>query len=169
MYKLSNKSFILLILLSCIFTSSCNKVIYTEGFVGNGTFVNSPNKGVITMNVQGVGRSRKQREYNAVNNALKILIYQGLPGSGVAETGLVRYNTGEENAANSVFKKMFESNKHLSFIVQINDVGNVRRTSEIGGVSARLVKKSVDYSVGVNYEALRRYMEDQNVIRKFGF
>jgi hypothetical protein len=171
MYKPLNKHpyYLTIAVALLIFCTSCNRLVYTEGFTGAGQFINSPNKGVITMKIQGFGRTRKQREYNAINNALKQLVFQGVPGSSIAEQGLIRYNTPEEASAKRVFRQMFETRKDLSFVMRINSSGNVRRTSEQGGVSARVATKSVDYTVEINYEALRRYMEDQNVIRKFGF
>ena len=115
--------------------------------------------GTITLSTAVFGKETDDRENEAVSSALYTLIFTGVPGSKY-DLPLVPDATLRNNTA--VKKLLGEGRNEFLILKQlISEDEKISKKKNIQG-------KNALYEITVNYNALRRYLEQNNVIRKFG-
>lgn len=156
----TNKLLLYFIFAFILFSSSCSKK--TIPFASASAEVNflSENDGTITMRALGIGANESEAFTNAVFNAFDILFFRGLPES-QQKNPLVGTNESEERLKNKDYFDNFYRSRFQTFVMsQIP-------TSEI--ISLNNGQKSIAIDIKINLTALRKDLEQNNIIRKFGF
>ncbi|SNR71683.1 hypothetical protein [Flavobacterium sp. ov086] len=121
----------------------------------------SGNAGTITMRAIGTGGNQQDAISEAEKSAINVLLFRGLPES-EQKTALIGSNESEEiEKHKEYFDKFYTQKRYKSFIMSSIPVGKFARQN--GG------KKSLPLDVKVNLAALRADLEQNNIIRKFGF
>lgn len=120
----------------------------------------SGNNGTITMRAIGVGKNEAEAYNKAVYNAFDVLFFRGLPESD-QKLALVGTNEDEERIKNKNYFDEFYGGRYDSFVM------SAIPSSEVMKGSGGIVSIAVD--VKINLSALRMDLEQNNVIRKFGF
>lgn len=147
-----------LFLLALLQVISCSKTIHPTAEV---TYLSAAN-GV--MNVRSVGYcqlsdSKENCTEAAEENAFKILFYRGIPGS-QQSTPLITVDERSKEANSKFSKDFFESKRYKTFITSINPVSDMARQKN---------QKKIIVDVGINLAALRKELEQNKEIRKFGY
>ncbi|WP_264520943.1 hypothetical protein [Flavobacterium sp. N1994] len=157
MKTLFNKTSLLLILLFLITISSCsNKIVPTS----EANYV-SGKEGYITIRAIGYGKNEQEAIGNAEKQAINVILFRGLPES-EQKTALIGTDESAEIGKNKVyFEKFYNQKRYKTFIMSSIPVSAFAKQN--GG------SKSIAVDVKINLVALRKDLEQNNVIRKFGF
>ena len=115
--------------------------------------------GTIGLNSTGYGKNRVHAIEDAQKNALNILIFKGVPGSEM-NLPLVQNESETRSKYSEYFKTFFDRQYYKMYVVSSTESSALVK-------SGRLKKISVD--VKINYVSLRKELEQNNIIRKFGY
>ncbi len=115
------------------------------------------------LNVRATGyctlvQYKDQCEDSAQINAFRILFYRGIPGS-QQNTPLISTDEKEMAANQSFIKTFFSSGRYKSFIVSSSTVSEVVKQRK---------RKKITVDLGINLSALRKELEQNKIIPKFG-
>ncbi len=117
--------------------------------------------GTITMRAIGVGTNIDDATNDAENNAINVLLFRGLPGSD-QKVALIGTNEAEEkNKHPEYFNNLYKGKRYKTFVM--SSIPTTDLIKHKGG------KKSIAVDIKVNVAALRKDLEQNNIIRKFGF
>jgi hypothetical protein len=145
----------MIIILSILTNCSYNTVpTATVNFV-------SGNKGTITMRAIGFGINTEDAINDAEKNAMNVLLFRGLPESEVT-VGLIGTNESAEMEKHpAYFSKFYNGLRYKSFIMSSIP------TSDL--IIKKGSKKSIAVDIKINYAALKKDLEQSNLIRQFGY
>ncbi len=116
-------------------------------------------KGLIIVESDGKGKHKQMAIEDAQYKAFEIIMFKGIPG-----TDLNVPLIANETEAKSKFKKYFDELKKSRFK---GFIINTNVTSEF--VKKSKGAKNISIQTEINYKALRLDLEQNQVIRKFGF
>lgn len=151
------KGSVFAILIILFTTYSCSEKLIPSAEVN---YV-SGNEGTITMRSIGVGTNQMEAIANAEKIAINVILFRGLPES-IQKTALIGTSESEEmDKHKDYFEKFYSQNRYRTFIMSSIPVSNLIKQN--GG------QKSIAADVRVNLVALRKDLEQNNIIRKFGF
>jgi hypothetical protein len=151
------KGSVFAILIILFTTYSCSEKLIPSAEVN---YV-SGNEGTITMRSIGVGTNQIEAIANAEKIAINVILFRGLPES-IQKTALIGTSESEEmDKHKDYFEKFYSQNRYRTFIMSSIPVSNLIKQN--GG------QKSIAADVKVNLVALRKDLEQNNIIRKFGF
>lgn len=147
---------ILVLLLSLAITSSCSKKTIPTAEVN---FL-SGNDGTVTVRAIGTGVNQQEAIGDAEKNAINVLLFRGLPES-EQKTALIGTNESVEVEKHKpYFEKFYAQKRYKTFIMATIPVSDFAKK---GG------SKSLTVDIKINLIALRKDLEQNNIIRKFGF
>ncbi len=118
------------------------------------------NSGTITLRSTGIGANQQKAINDAEINAINALLFRGFPDS-TQKTALIGSNEVEEKRNHAAYFDSFYKERYKSFIMSSVPVSNYAKQNS--------GKKGLSIDIKVNLTALKRDLEDSNVIRKFGF
>jgi hypothetical protein len=156
MNPLKKISLLVILMLLSVTYSCSNKTLPTSAV----NYV-SGNNGTITMRTIGNGTNQQEAISEAEKNAINVLFFRGLPES-EQKVALIGTNESEEMEKHKLyFEKFYTQKRYKTFIMSSVPVSDFARQN--GG------EKSLALDVKVNLIALRTDLEQNNIIRKFGF
>ncbi|HZE83788.1 MAG TPA: hypothetical protein VE035_05725 [Puia sp.] len=149
MNKIVSAGFAVFLLVSCSpkivsYSSQISVLPSTEG-------------GTIFLRCSGMGADEKKSYENAIYNAFSTMLFQGVPES--AQSTPMIPAEDASRARPKVDKCLSDNNCYRNFITQISQVGGYTKVK--GGYAATA-------DIKINIGALRTYLEQNNIIRKFG-
>lgn len=95
----------------------------------------------------------------AQQNAFQTLFYRGIPGS-QQNTPLIGIDEKEKNANEKFMKDFFTSGRYKTFIVSSTPVSELNKLRK---------QKKITIDIGINLASLRKELEHNNAIPKFGY
>jgi hypothetical protein len=141
-------------LLFLIFFIGCSPKIIQHGLV---SYVNSNGKETIKVKADDYGKSEKEAVANAEKLAINTLLNVGITGSEV-NSPMIGINV-DKTSKEEYLKKLFTNDRYRSFLTCSENV--------------QVVKEKRVYHATLNccisYRALRKDLEDNNIIKKLGF
>jgi hypothetical protein len=147
-------SILLLLITTCLGASARQSKEYS-GYVKYG----GPSiTGTLTVISTGFGKDRALCSADALIQAFRTLLFQGIPGSQY-ELPMVPPDKKEDVVISDLLDK-----EYRSFVIENNmerEEKKVRRTDGAKG-------KMTVHRITINCEALKRYLENKGLIRKFG-
>jgi hypothetical protein len=145
----------ILIILSTTYSCSKKTIPSAEVNYVSGT------EGTIIMRSIGVGSNQMEAIADAEKSAINVILFRGLPES-IQKTALIGTSESEEmDKHKDYFEKFYSQKRYRTFIMFSIPVSNLIKQN--GG------QKSIAADVKVNLVALRKDLEQNNIIRKFGF
>jgi hypothetical protein len=127
---------------------------------GKVVFISAPQPGSVTVSCTGDERKQFRSKDNAEASAFYTLLFRGIPGSQY-ELPMIADENEKRNDPTVV---NLLKGGYSSFITEaslMNQHNTSRRAEGKKGVSAT-------YQITINCDALRKYLEQNGVIRKFG-
>ncbi|HEY4334533.1 MAG TPA: hypothetical protein VGM89_01510 [Puia sp.] len=131
-----------------------------QEYGGNVRYSGWSTVGVITVVSDGFGKNIKESNSDALAGAFYTLLFRGLPGSAY-ELPMVPH---EEEKKNDPTVVALLKGGYGSFVMDDRLQGRSKTTKKADGVSGI----ATTHLVTINCAALRRYLEEKVVIRKFG-
>jgi hypothetical protein len=117
--------------------------------------------GTITMRAIGIGVNNEDAIYDAEKNAFDVLLFRGLPES-EQKVALIGTNEAEEKNKHQVYlNKFYIEKRYKTFVMSSIPTSDLIKHK--GG------KRSLAVDIKINLVALRKDLEQNNIIRKFGF
>lgn len=112
---------------------------------------------MLVLGARGYANNEREAIFDAENRAFETLFYRGLPNSSYK---LPMIHSSERN--NPFLDNFFEAGDYRNFITS---------SSIISPLAKNKVKKTkeLDINLNINTFALSRYLEENGVIKKFGF
>jgi hypothetical protein len=138
---------------------NCSPKIFSQPYSSQVVFLNKDEIGTITVNSKGFGRKENDAIIDAQCNAFNIILFKGIPGTDL-NLPLVE-NENEAKSKNSeYFTKFFKGGGYHNFL----------KSSTLSEEPVK-VKGGKLYSIDlkINYNSLRTDLEQNDIVRKFGF
>lgn len=124
-------------------------------------YVNNPSQGLVTVEAIGYGKTEAAAELDAFNTAFTTIFFKGLPGFTALRTPMIPDESKARSEHSAYFKKFFDDRGYLQFIT---NQGGATKAGKADDNRSRMARRTFT----INYESLRRDLEQKGVIRKFG-
>lgn len=154
-----------LLLLLCLganalfLTQSCKTPSYPATSEVN--YVANPNPGLVTVEATGYGKTSQDAEWDAYSTAFNTIFFKGLPAFTALRTPMIPNESKARSEHAAYFKKFFDDRGYLQFVTGQGGTSKSSKADDGKNKSAR-------HTFTINYESLRRDLEQNGVIRKFG-
>jgi hypothetical protein len=136
---------------------SCSPKIQTNS--GEVNFMYKEAQGTIVVKSIGYGINQSEAVISAEKNAFKVILFRGLPGTEL-NVPLIT-NEGEVTS------------KHAEYFNNLLEQGNYKSYMMSSIISSNLVKlkgtKKITVDIKINYNSLRKSLEQSQIVRKFGY
>lgn len=123
------------------------------------SFVSKTDEGTVTLRSTGIGKNLLDARENSEINAFKIILIRGIPSSEISSP-LLEDETKIDTKAAQVLDDFFKLKKFKTFLLSTSEGINIRKEKH---------KVLADFTLKVNINSLRRFLEQNNVIRRFGY
>jgi len=137
----------------------CSPKIYQQPYSGQVVFLNRDEQGTITVNSKGFGKKENDAIVDAQVNAFNIVLFKGIPGTEL-NVPLIENESTAKAKYGEYFSKLFGQGFYQNFVMS-----STLHEPTVKVKGGKL--SSVDLKI--NFKALRLDLEQNNVIRKFGF
>ncbi|GAB6393818.1 MAG: hypothetical protein MdMp024_0130 [Bacteroidales bacterium] len=144
----------LFLFLLCI---SCSKKVYPSAEVN---FL-SGNEGTITVRVIGIGTNKENAIINAEQKIFDVLLFRGLPESTQKIPLIASDESGEKAKHKNYFDEFYMGRRYKTFVMSSIPVSDL--------IGIKMGQKMISLDVKINLMALKRDLEQFNIIRKFGY
>jgi hypothetical protein len=154
------KTILFLLLMNTMVISSCGKKLYPE--TAELTYLSSPQSGVVELASVGYGAAKKDAELDTYTTAFNNILFKGIPGFGALRLPMIENERESKIEHPGFYRKLFDERGYLRFITS-------QGATEQLGKSDDQKKTRVKKTISIDYESLRRFLEQEGVIRKFGY
>ncbi len=131
-----------------------------KDYKANVEFINSDIAGTVTVSAFGFGKKQPESIIHAARNAFFTVLFRGIPGSKY-KSPLIENEEAFKN--NPVVLEILKDG-YVSFLSKTTVVNIIPTKKKDYGAKGILTKNNFT----INYDALRRYLEQKKVIRKLG-
>ena len=142
-----------------IFISSC---VVRQPNANQVSFVSENNTGLIRVHAAGIGKNLPEIEQDAKTKVFESILFVGLPSSSTESYRLPMVENKAEMQNHPALKIFFNNKEYDQFITRVDRLEYLKQRVTGGG-------RVLNFNITVNHTALRRYMEQNQVIRKFGY
>jgi hypothetical protein len=149
-------NFYIMIIILTIFGCSPKVVNYETSEVN---FISKETNGTITLKSLGYGNNLETAVANAQIKCFDVLLFKGIPGTELNVPLIENEIVAKQNNSN-YFKKFYEQNYYKSFIMSSTESSNL--------IDLKTGKK-IFVDIKINFNSLRKDLEQNHIIRKFGF
>lgn len=145
------------LLIVILFLSSCGAKVPMTAEVTYKSYTNE----IMNLDVIGYGSSKGDALENAQKTAMDIVLFRGIPNSNLNRP-LVGTNESDIKTKNKIYFDAFYNQKRfLSFITySVNNIPVQKLENN---------KKGVVATIKINIMSLRKDLEENSIIRKFGY
>ena len=116
-------------------------------------------QGTIAVKSTGYGKTQNDAVTDAQKNAFKVILFKGIPGTELNVPLIENENEAKSNH-DSYFNKLFDQGFYKTFMMSSTESSNLIQIK--GG-------KKITVDIKINYNSLRKDLEQNQVIRKFGY
>ena len=119
----------------------------------------SQHAGELIMTTYGNGKNTTEANTDAIKDGMWVILFRGLPGSSQARPLIPPDQFTEFDAENHPYFNEFWADRYNSFLIGSSHI-RTDKTKDAGFVSV--------VEIIINMDALRRDLEQNGIIRKFG-
>lgn len=116
-------------------------------------------QGTIAVKSTGYGKNQKEAVEDAQRNAFRVLLFKGIPGTEL-NIPLVANETEARSKHPEYFKNLLDGAGYRSFTMLSNESSVLTKAYGV---------KKINVDIKINYNSLRKDLEQNQVIRKFGY
>jgi len=152
---------ILIVILFCGFQSCSPKMQppnQIQEYSAEVKFLNKEDVGTMSVESNGFGKNLDAAIFSAQQRVFYTILFKGLPGSEQSQA-LVDNETSSTSEHSDYYKKLFDGNFYQTFMMSSNTVSSSKVK---GGIT-------VTIDIKINYDSFRKDLEQNNIIRKFGY
>ena len=140
---------------------ACSSKVMPGVYSGYVRYSNESPTGTVSLVSTGFGKNKVESSADAVTNAFYQLLFRGIPGS---QYELPMVNNESDKKNDPVIKTLLNGG-YSSFVMENQLQSEEEKIKKEDGVKGRMTT----HKITINCDALRRYLEQNNVIRKFGY
>lgn len=144
-------------LIAIVGLQSCSPTLQSNS--GEVNFLFKEAQGTIALKSTGYGKNQQDAVADAQINAFKMILFKGIPGSEL-NVPLIENEIEAKSKNTYYFKKFFEEGYYKSFMMSSVESSNLIKMNGV---------KKISVDVKINYNSLRKDLEQNQLIRKFGF
>ncbi len=156
MIKIFNLKILSFIFFIFIF-SNCS----SNKYISTGVDFISEANGVLKLRSTGEGTNVKNAAVDAEINALKLVLFRGVPGSSVVDPLLSTDESKIMNQHQKYFNSFFNEKRYITFIKSSDNAIKIQ--------SNKSNNKRVLLVVEINLQSLKKDLESFGVVRKFDY
>jgi hypothetical protein len=130
-----------------------------QPYSGEVNFLYKEAQGTIAVKSTGYGKDRPSAVADAQINAFSILLFKGIPGTEL-NVPLVDNEAEARSKKADYVKRLLEQGYYKSFMMSSTESSNLIKVR--GG-------KKISVDIKINYNSLRKDLEQNGVVRKFGY
>ena len=116
-------------------------------------------QGTIAVKSTGYGKNQNDAVSDAQKNAFNVLLFKGIPGTEL-NVPLVENENDAKSKHADYFKRFFEAGNYKTFMMSSTESSNLIKMKGT---------KKITVDVKINYNSLRKDLEQNQLIRKFGY
>lgn len=116
-------------------------------------------QGTIAVKSTGYGKNQIDAVSDAQKNAFKVLLFKGIPGTEL-NVPLIENENNAKSKHEDYFKKFFDERNYKTFMMSSTESSNLIKMKGT---------KKITVDIKINYNSLRKDLEQNQIIRKFGF
>jgi len=124
------------------------------------TYLSTNHEGTINVTAFGSGITKEDANFDAQKNAFYVLLFRGFPGTEFS-LPLIENENEARKINNDYLKNLLEKGYCTTFIMSNNGISNPFQNNNKLWV--------VNLEIKINHLALRKDLEQNNIIRKFGY
>lgn len=124
-------------------------------------YVANPNPGLVTLEATGYGKTQEAAELDTYITAFTTIFFKGLPAFTALRTPMIPNESKARSEHAAYFKKFFDERGYLQFVT---GQGGTAKAGKADDGKNKVARRTFT----INYESLRRDLEQNGVIRKFG-
>ena len=151
--------FIMISFLGLQFCSPNIKTNHDIGYTGEVNFISKDEQGTILLKSTGYGNNQKEAVEDAKKNAFNVILFRGIPGTEL-NIPLIENEIDAKSKCNNYFQKFFNERYYSTFMMSATESSILMRISGL---------KRIKVDIKINYNSLRKDLEQNQVIRKFGY
>jgi hypothetical protein len=140
-----------------VFLTACSSKV--KPYSGEVNFLYKEAQGTIGVKAVGYGNNQETAVEDAQKNAFKILLFKGIPGTEL-NIPLIQNESEATSKFSSYFKKFFDDGFYKTYIMSSSESSNLIKMKGY---------KKISVDIKINYNSLRKDLENNQLIRKFGF
>lgn len=148
---------ILCIIIVVLGLHSCSPKL--QSYSGEVIFLYKEAQGTIAVKSTGYGKNQLDATTDAQKNAFKVILFKGLPGIEV-NVPLIEDENDAKSKHADYFKKFFDNNNYKTFMMSSVESSNLIRMKGT---------KKITVDIKINFNSLRKDLEQNQLVRKFGF
>ena len=130
-----------------------------QPYSGEVNFLSKEVQGTISVKSTGYGKNLSEAVADAQLNAFKIILFKGLPGTEL-NVPLIESEIDAKSKHSDYFKKFFILGNYKNFVMSSSESSNLEKIKGL---------KKITVDLKINYNSLRKDLEQNQLIRKFGF
>jgi hypothetical protein len=152
--KNSQKS---LFIIAIIGLHSCSSIM--QPYTAEVNFLFKEATGTIAVKSTGYGKNQIHAISDAQKNAFKVILFKGLPGTDL-NIPLIENENDAKSKKPEYFKKFFDEGNYKTFMMSLTESSNLIKMKGT---------KKITVDIKINYNSLRKDLEQNQIIRKFGY
>jgi hypothetical protein len=149
--KTSLKSFLVIALIGL---HSCSPKL--QPYSGEVNFLSKEAIGTITVKSIGNGKNQNDAIMDAEKNAFYVILFKGIPGTDL-NVPLIENEDEVKSKHASYLKYLFDDTNYKSYIMSSSNLIKIKKN------------KKISLNIKINYNSLRKNLEQNQVVRKFGY
>jgi hypothetical protein len=130
-----------------------------QSYTAEVNFLYKEAQGTIAVKSTGYGKNQTEAVSDAQKSAFKVLLFKGLPGTEL-NVPLIENENEASSKHSAYFKKFFDEGNYKTFMMSSTESSNL--------INMKGTKK-ITVDVKINYNSLRKDLEQNQLIRKFGY
>lgn len=167
----------IIILITTIYLTSCGSKKQVAFFPTSEVTYKNYENDILEIRVLGYGANEVESIQDAQIRAIETLFFRGIPNSNISNP-LIGYGENKLKMENSTFfRDFFGNKKYLTFISETIPVGGEKQkvlATKIDRKKKKTKEEMVDalvvaVDIYVNVKTLRRSLEENDIIKKFGY
>lgn len=147
----------ILVAMSILGLQSCSPKL--QPYSGEVNFLYKEAQGTIAVKSTGYGKNQSEAVADAQKNAFKILLFKGLPGTEL-NVPLIENENDAKSKHGDYLRKLFDQENYKTFMMSSTESSNLIKMKGT---------KKITVDLKINYNSLRKDLEQNQVIRKFGY
>jgi hypothetical protein len=147
-----------IILITGLYSCS-SKIQPYSSYSGEVNFLFKEEQGTMVVESTGYGKNQSEALVDAQITAIKVLLFKGLSGTEL-NVPLIENENDANSKFSDYFQNLFQQGNYIKFIMSSTESANpVQKKGN----------KTITLDIKINYNSLRKDLEQNQVIRKFGY
>jgi hypothetical protein len=154
---MKNKLRLILSIIVILGLHSCSPKI--QSYSAEVNFLYKDAQGTIAVKSTGYGKNQNDAVSDAQKNAFNVILFKGIPGTEL-NVPLVENENDAKSKHADYFKRFFDGGNYKTFMMSSTESSNLIKMKGT---------KKITVDVKINYNSLRKDLEQNQLIRKFGY